>query len=573
MTTVDRTTNLDPGELVPVLPATWWDRYESLLMRASDYLNPILVKEARQALRSRQFISTFFLMLAAGWAWSILGLAAIGPAVYYSTEGPGMLIAYHLILSVPLLVVIPYSAFYSLWAERQDRTHELVSITSLGATQILAGKMCGIGLQMMVYLSAIFPCLAFTYLLRGLDIFTIMLVVIYTCTLSLSLSVLGLLLGSIVALRQRQIAMLVFFALVLFAATFIDNTWTISIVQYGGLGLRTTEFWTVQAAFATVFFNFFAITFLAARSQLVAVSQNRSTALRWALVVAQLSLVAWIARGQMIFGGDFVYGMVYFSALYWFVAGMFLTSESPVLSERVKRDLPNSALARVFLTWFTPGPGTGYVFVIANMLVVTVLASLPYFWIVERFRDVTGTNVAAMTSAAGGVVNNYTFRPQVVAQMPNAGRPGVFGAGIVATSYLAIFLGTSALLIRGIRRVSDVKLTLPVLVNLLLLLLGSGVPWAIQMSSSRMRNWEYSLLQISNPMWTLDEICFHSAPPEMPALVLALAGVAVMILLLNLPALYDELKQVRVVRPPRVAEEDAELARAASPGGPKSPWD
>jgi hypothetical protein len=208
------------------------------------------------------------------------------------------------------------------------------------------------------------------------------------------------------------------------------------------------------------------------------------------------------------------------------------------------------------------------------MLVVTVLASLPYVWIVERFRDVTGTNVVAVTSTTPGGGITYTSSPiPTIGNRPATTRPGVFSAGIVATSYLAIFLGTSALLIRGVRRVSDVKLTLPVLVNLLLLLLGSGVPWVIQMSNSRMRNWEYSLLQISNPMWTLDEICFHSAPPEMPALVLALSGGAVMIFLLNLPALYDELKQVRISRPPRVAEEDAELARAASPGGPRSPWD
>ncbi len=173
----------DATELVPVLPDSAWDRFEALLARASDRLNPILVKEARQALRSRQFVITFFLMLIAGWVWSILGLATIGPAVYYSAEGPQMLFVYHMILSFPLLVVAPYSAYHSLAAERQDRTYELVSITALDARQILSGKLGGIMLQMMVYLSAIFPCLAFTYLLRGLDIFAIVLVVMYTCGL------------------------------------------------------------------------------------------------------------------------------------------------------------------------------------------------------------------------------------------------------------------------------------------------------------------------------------------------------------------------------------------------------
>ena len=34
---------------------------------------------------------------------------------------------------------------------------------------------------------------------------------------------------------------------------------------------------------------------------------------------------------------------------------------------RVKRRLPQSFLGRAFLTWFTPGPGSGYVFAVANL--------------------------------------------------------------------------------------------------------------------------------------------------------------------------------------------------------------
>ena len=40
-----------------------WFRLESLLDRVGDRLNPILVKEARQAMKSRQFIVTFALLL------------------------------------------------------------------------------------------------------------------------------------------------------------------------------------------------------------------------------------------------------------------------------------------------------------------------------------------------------------------------------------------------------------------------------------------------------------------------------------------------------------------------------
>jgi hypothetical protein len=570
MTTMDQpAAAAEAPELVAVLPETIWDRVDALLARASDYLNPILVKEARQALRSRQFLITFFLMLAAGWAWSILGLAAVGPSVYYAAAGPQLFFGYHLILSFPLLVVAPYSAFHSLSSERQDRTYDLVSITTLGARQILSGKLGGIVLQMMVYMSAIFPCLAFTYLLRGLDIFTILLAVLYTSCLSISLSVLGLLLATIAPLRQRHIGLSVFFALLLFGAMWADNMWTSALVFWGGFPPGDPEFWVVQMIFVTLFVNFFAIVFLAARSQLMAVSQNRSTALRWGLVAAQLSFFAWMAWAQLMWGGEMVYGLIYFSTVGWFVVGMFLTAEPCSLSPRVKRDLPQSTLARTFLTWFTPGPGTGYMFVLANMLVVMALAMLPYDWIRQAFHAVgavAGQNITGTFNAPGGVL--------VHASSPRATRPEVFGAALTAICYLAIYLGLASLLVRALRRVVDVRLALPVMINVLLVLLGAGVPWVIQMTSPTLRNMGYSLMQITNPVWTLSEVCFRRAPYQMPLLLIALPAAAILVWLANLLPLLEDLKQVRIAPPKRVEEEDAQAAALrAGPAGPKSPWD
>ena len=38
-----------------------------------DWCNPILVKETRQALKSRQFVITFSLLLLAALSWTIVG--------------------------------------------------------------------------------------------------------------------------------------------------------------------------------------------------------------------------------------------------------------------------------------------------------------------------------------------------------------------------------------------------------------------------------------------------------------------------------------------------------------------
>lgn len=428
----------------------------------------------------------------------------------------------------------------------------------------MTGKLGSIVLQMMVYLSAIFPCLAFTYLLRGLDIFTIILAVIYTSCVSLGLSVTGLLLAAVSPPRQRQLATAVFFAMALFGAFCFDTMWTSSLVSFGGAMIDSSEFWQIQTAFLSIFLNYFAIVFLAARSQLMTVCQNRSSHLRIALLVAALTLVGWFAWLQLTFGGNFVFGLLGLSTLFWYVAGVFLTGESSFLSPRVKRGLPQSVLGRIFLTWFAPGPGTGYMFVIANMLAISILAGFPYHEIADLFRTIpTPTAGAAPTPGFTGTV----------VSLRNT-RADVFETAIVATSYLVIYLGLGKLLLSMIARVSEVRLPTRALVHILLLMLGTGVPLVIQLSTPGLRNQGYTLLQITNPIWTISELCGKGLPFDMLTLRWVLPIAAVLVWLANLPDLAVELQQVRVPKPARVAEEDAELAaQAAGDSLRKSPWD
>ena len=129
-------------------------------------------------LKSRQFVITFSLVLLCGWLWSIIGIAPVGPEVYYSFDGPEMFYGYYVILAFPLIVIVPYGAFRSLAGEREDRTYELLSITAPPARNC-ERKAGHVTVQMLVYLSAISPCLAFTYMLRGIDIVTILFVLLY----------------------------------------------------------------------------------------------------------------------------------------------------------------------------------------------------------------------------------------------------------------------------------------------------------------------------------------------------------------------------------------------------------
>jgi hypothetical protein len=558
MTSFDHpTANVVSAELVEVLPPTRWQQFEELLGRASDYLNPILVKEARQALRSRQFTATFFVMLASGWMWSILGLALLGPSAYYGATGPSMFYWYFVILAAPLIIAIPYYAYQSLSSERQDRTYELVSITALDASGILIGKLGGIVMQMVVYLSALFPCLAFTYLLRGLDIFSVMLVVLYTCLLSLGLAMIGLLLATLAPTRGRQIVQGVVFAVLLFWVFITTISFMGTLVYTAAIAIGDREFWTVNFSLALLYANAFTITFLSARATLTTASQNRSTALRLALVVAQLSAVAWFGWSATRFDGDMIYGLIFLSTVVWYGSGILLVGESGKLSPRVRRGLPQSWLGRVVLAWLVPGSGSGYMFVITNMLMLTLVATLFSMPI-----------VVLIAKSLGGI-------PVSASNNSNGDAYRVLEACIVATSYIAIYLGLARLIFSAARRVDEVKLSFRILIGLVLIIIGGGGPWVLQLSAMPDRS-HYSALQITNPVWTLWEYCVRSGPPAgtsvWPVTMLPLA--ALLIWGLNLPSLARETLQTHQANPKRIEEEDAEIfAARMAPQGPASPWD
>jgi len=532
--------------------ARYWQRFEDWLARMSDHLNPILVKEARQALRSRQFTITFFLMLIAGWTWSIMGLALLGPAAYYSAEGARMFFVYYMILAAPLVIVIPFSAYSSLASERQDRTHELVSITALDATRILTGKLSAAGLQMIIYLSALFPCLAFTYLLRGLDILTVLVAVAYASLLSLGMVMLGLLLAALAPSRQLQLLQGVAFAAGLCGLLFFLLAVMSELVELRGSPLGDPEFWMANFALGLFYVSLFALVFLAARAQLTMASQNRSTALRVALFLVQCVAIGWIGWASQAIEEDIILAMIFLATAAWFACGMFIVGEPSTLSPRVRRDLPRGAFGRLLATWLMPGPATGYMFVLINMIVVAIMA-------------------VAMTSSDYHNLARDLAGPPRSAWSPPSNVPV---AALLAVSYIALYLGLGRLVLGAVGRFGESRLTIRFLVNVLLVMLGGGLPWVVQISNPTTRDLDYTLLQISNPVWTLWEYCVRNGVTSSIEnwLITVLPLAALLVWGANLPSLIAELRQTRVAKPERIAEDDAALRQlAVSPTG--SPWD
>ncbi len=521
----DRGSSVQSASRTRVRAAAIWQTIERFLIYAGDWLNPILVKETRQALKSSQFTITFVLMLVACWIATIGVVAYIGPRIFYSAEGGTLLAWYYAILALPLMVVVPLSAFRSLTAEREDNTYDLLSITSLKPRQIISGKLGSSIAQMAVYFSAITPCLAFTYLLRGVDLPTIAVLLTYTFFWSLGLSMIGILLAALTPQRFVQVFIQVAFVAGLLLMFYCAIAMAIIVTNNGraavwGVG---NWFWTFTGVIATAYVTSFALSFFAAAGMITFTSENRSTPLRVCMIVQQAAFIGWMAAAwiESSYNPTPVLATMMVAGAYWFVMGTLLTAERPGMSQRVRRRLPQSFLGRMFFSWLNPGPATGYMFVIANISSLVVLCFL--------------ATVITSFKSSGSSGSPHAEELQYLL--------------VIGWGYIIAYLGIGLLLVRGVRRIATVTMLASVLIHFLLLLAGFGIPYAVKSMSTQLRDADYSFLQITDPFFSMAHVVDASPPSETNVIAIVVPGVAICVLLLNMPSVIRELRVVRESAP------------------------
>jgi len=553
MTTADSPFAADssaPAEALPAGPwAQRWERIEAWLDRLGDRMNPILVKEARQAMKSRQFVITFSMLLIFGWLYTLAFIGFSMPGLYYAPLGPAMLLGYYLILTIPLLIVVPYAAFRSLASEREDGTFELLSITTLSARQIVTGKLGSAVLQMLVYYSALAPCIAFTYLLRGIDVVTIALFLAYTFLASFMLCVLGLTLATVTRARHWQVVLSVVYVGALLGFALIWDMAMLGMLARGEpMPYDDPDFWVANVALLCFYASFVALFLLIAAGQLTFASENRSTKIRIVLLVQQALLVGWYSfplleswhRNSIFREESLMFGYAMVGAV-WALAGAFLTGEGAKLSPRAMRQLPQSLLGRMAFTWFNPGSGTGYVFTMLNLGAVGLV--------------LIGFTVASDLWYGGGL------------------KPAPWAMTI--WGYVAFYLGLTRLAVQWIRRYTTVSLLAVFLCHFSVVCLAVAVPLILQafISWGDMSTFDYSVLQMPNWSWTLYELSDNSPGPGAPV-GLAVFAAGVLMFLVNLAVASREVENVRQATPKRVIEDERELH--PQPEERKvalSPWD
>ncbi|WP_153555189.1 ABC transporter permease [Roseimaritima sediminicola] len=507
----------------------FWGWIDRASVWAGGWLNPILIKEARQALKSKQFVITFFLLLASSWLWTVLGIVTLSPDVYYMPSGEDMLQGYYFVLALPLLGMVPLVAHRSLAAEIDDGTFEMLAITKLSSMRIVLGKLNSALLQMMIYFAAVVPGLAFSYLLRGVNMPTLVMMVIVVFFTALLMTTAALMIATLASHRAWQaFALLAVLGCVLFAQFLCAGVCLGGIVGQDAGSMP--ESWLYVGVFGLVGSGCMVLFVKAAAARIAPVTENRSTGLRWCMFTLQL---LWIFAMMLIpmhyanhtpdayVDAEPINFAMMILAGFWLIMGALMLAESPELSPRVQRTLPSTFLGRMFRMWFNPGPGTGYMFALCSG--VAAFATMAVFSSSAAFLNIyqsPSTHPVAMALLMSGYLIFYLSAVRIVCLV------------------LGRWLGRSFVL--SIATLAFVLFGSAVLPSVGSVLLTGDLPQA------------YSPLELPNWMWTLDE-AFSRGIGLSAAMLVFLLGA--MLWVLNSLLLAREFSYRRIAEPTQLRME------------------
>ncbi|MCK6448478.1 MAG: hypothetical protein L6Q99_18970 [Planctomycetes bacterium] len=349
------------------------------LARADDRLNPILVKEVRQALRGRYFRNLFWLtvVLATGIGVFMIFIANVNGDV--DELGPNFFTATFGVLSFAVHTFVPFWAFQSMGAEWEENTYDLLVISDLRPRQMVLGKVLAATVQGLLYYSAFTPFLVSTFLMGGVDILAIAVLIGLSLLASITLSFVAVAFSTLGKTKIVRAGLAMLLAGALLPMSFGAIGFGTLLVQESSV-LRDPDFLLGLAFFATALplVSLFACAIGCAR--LAHEEENRSTLLRILTSTITLVTLGWsVYVYGFLFRGDAEWlaaltsiGIVASSAAY-----LFFVTEAEPFGRRVAQQVPRSTgLALLALPWLPGGARGVALIVVHGVLAVLVTAAL-----------------------------------------------------------------------------------------------------------------------------------------------------------------------------------------------------
>jgi hypothetical protein len=356
------------------------------LDRLDDAINPIVVKELRQAVKSRLVVSALLVLLLLQvvilGCYLMLGEIRQPDQVDYRAGRTLFLILQGIMMGVCMLLIPAYAGL-RLGAERSDTNVDLLFISTLKPRSIVWGKFLSALILVLLIFSACAPFMTFTYLLRGISIPSILLVLGIDLIAVLLGTQLALFLASVPANLGLKVVLFLLGFLALLNVFYMAMGSSVVLLEEGAaMRMDSSEFWGVIGSMAGGVLTLIGLLFVWSVALVSPASANRALRVRtytvamWAVLGAAAGWLTWTVKHP---------GPVYV----WQVLMMLLFSLQVVISinerdrwgPRVARSIPRNGWLRALAFLFYSGAAGGILFgVLMQGLTVALGYALVVAW-------------------------------------------------------------------------------------------------------------------------------------------------------------------------------------------------
>ena len=351
-----------------------------------DRMNPIVVKELRQAVQSR-FVTVVLVLFLAVELFTIAAFMLASDNIGADFQmGRNVFVALEVMLLGTCLLFVPLYAGIRLAAERSATNVDLLFITTIRPASIIWGKfLAGLIVTVLIY-SVCAPFMVLTYLLRGIDIPTILLVL----GIDLLVIIATMQLALLVASMRLTLVLKILLAILAFNGVIGLFSLTVSLTTTmlyfgGGPDFGSWDFWgpalprltTCLAGIGLMFF--FSVALISPPSSNRALGVRLYLTLVWVVSGAICYLIATMTGEQ-----GYILAWSTISVLLFSLMLFIVINERDVWTSRLLRTVPKRAWLRPLAFLFYSGSAGGVI--LFTLLIAASLVVLYYYHHAVLFR-------------------------------------------------------------------------------------------------------------------------------------------------------------------------------------------
>ena len=321
-------------------------------------LNPIVIKELRQGVRNLTVAGMLLLFLVVLFIASLVFLVTESFSVDANMQmGASMFSAFVVILAAASVFFIPLYTGVRVAAERQENNHDLLYVTTLSPTRIIFGKFLCSAYIAMLFFSACMPFMAFTNLLRGVDLPTVFFILAFLFLVVCAANMIAIFLACLPMSRPFKF-LFVIYGIIQSFGVIGSLIGTSFMFMRSGIGAMMTgrDFWIGTITAAAIGLMAIGLFFVLSVALITPPSANRALPIRIYLTVLWLLggvlCFTWVVRSGSADRMDawlwLTFGMTMFALL-------VVISNADQLSLRVRRTIPPRGLKRAAAFLFFNG--------------------------------------------------------------------------------------------------------------------------------------------------------------------------------------------------------------------------